>query len=284
MSTGAATRVGLIDTGVDFTHPALGPWLDPGVDLINGRSASEFDGLSLQGAETLYLLDAETLYLLDNGFARAGGVPPALGHGTMVAGVVHAVAPDAVIVPLKTFDAYGNATLFNIVDAVYRAGELRIDVLNMSFSGNLDSTVLRTAINLVRSQGMSVVSSIGNQGKDAGDVFPASYAGVYGVAATDFNDRLAAFSNFGRSVSIAAPGAFLISTAPGGQYAAVWGTSFSAPLVSGTIALLSSLTTRGYFVGPRVLITADSIDAVNPGFENQLGRGRLNALRALQGR
>ena len=77
---------------------------------------------------------------------------------------------------------------------------------------------------------------------------------------------------------------YLISTYPGGKYAAVSGTSFSAPLVSGTVSLLESLHTRGVSDGPQVVNTAESIDAVNPGFEKMLGKGRVNARIALERR
>jgi subtilisin family serine protease len=75
-----------------------------------------------------------------------------------------------------------------------------------------------------------------------------------------------------------------VSTAPGGKYAVVSGTSFSAPIVSGAIALLASLQNRGNSQGALVLTSADTIDQLNPGFEKMLGKGRVNALRALERR
>lgn len=278
ISTGAATRVATIDTGVDFSHPALKPWLDPGADLVNGRSASESDGMTLAD-------NGETIFLLDTGDDRtAATMPSAFGHGTLVAGVIHLVAPDAVIVPIKAFDPYGNTSMFTIVQAVYRALEMNVDVINMSFSTGQDSTALRTAINEARDAGITVVSSMGNGGKYLDSVYPAAYTGVYGVAATDFQDHLAAFSNYGKTASISAPGAYVISTFPGGRYAAVAGTSFSAPLVSGTVSLLASLQNRGNSQGSVVVTSSESIDAKNPGFEKMLGKGRLNARLALEKR
>ena len=267
ISTGAATRIATIDTGVDFNHPALRPWLAAGVDLVNGTSASEYDGL-----------------ITDTGASSKAMIPSAFGHGTLVAGLIHVVAPNALIVPIKTFDPYGRTSLFKVVQAVYQAIELKADAVNMSFSSGEDSPALRAAVSAARAAGVAVVSSMGNGGMQTDVIYPAAYNGAYGVSATDFQDRLAPFSNYGKSVSISAPGANVISTAPGGRYASVSGTSFSAPLVSGTIALLASLQNRGVAKGALVVATAEPIDQKNPGFEKMIGRGRVNARLALENR
>jgi subtilisin family serine protease len=301
LSTGAATHVAYIDTGVDFNHPALSPWLDPGVDLVFNRSASELDGLSQEAASLLdqegsSLLDQEAASLLDRRFifllnqeaaslldsGDGGGVfPSEFGHGTLVAGVIHAVAPGARIVPIKAFDAYGNTTMFTIIEAVQKAKDLNVDVLNMSFSTSQNSETLRRAIVSAQAAGIAVVASAGNDASALTDFYPASYPTVIGVGATDFADRLAGFSNYGQSVSVTAPGAYVVSTFPGGRYAAAWGTSFSAPMVSGALALMASARGHGHSDTALVQTTADNIDSLNPGLQGMLGKGRLNALQAL---
>src|SRR5215467_3472511 len=304
MSTGAGTRIAYIDTGVDFQHPALAPWLDPGVSVWNNStSASELDGLSQQMASLLdqqmtSLLDNRLVFvlnqvmasLLDSGNQNSGNngnsknFPPDFGHGTLVAGILHLVAPEARIVLIKAFDANGNTTMFAITQAVYRAIQMRVDVLNMSFSTAQDSPALRQALMDAAAAGIAVVASVGNDGDNTVTDVPACYPNVLGVAATDFGDRLASFSNYGPTVSVDAPGAFVVSTVPGGRYAAAWGTSFSAPMVAGEIALVASLSGRTRSASPTVINTADSIDDLNPGFERKLGRGRINALHALRSR
>jgi len=296
ISTGAGARVAYIDTGVDPAHPALQPWLDPGFDLVAGRSVSEMDGLLM---DTMYLLDADTMFLLDKRFqfllnhslvsllnsgSVAADFPPAFGHGTLVAGILHVVAPEARIVPIKAFDANGYTTLFKVVEAVHLAADLQVDVLNMSFSTQEASKTLRNAISKAAAAGVDVIASAGNDGEEANETYPAAWPEVIGVAATDFNDRIAPFSNYGKSVSLAAPGAFVVSTVPGGKYAAAWGTSFSAPIVSGAVALLESYGGFGHSSGPLVITTAEPIDALNPSYKNLLGSGRLDIQRAVEGR
>jgi subtilisin family serine protease len=293
MSTGAGTRVAYIDTGVDPYHPALQPWLDPGVDLLNNSSTSEFGGLSDAGASLLddagaSLLDTRFFSILDDAGASLldGGYngppfPSALGHGTLVAGAIHAVAPNATLIPIKAFDPWGQTTMFLIIQGVYYAKDRGVDVLNMSFSTYQSSSILRKAIADASAAGVSIVAAAGNDGQQVSNVYPAGYAGVVGTGATDFNDHIASFSNYGKAVDVVATGAFVVSTAPGGKYAAAWGTSFSAPLVSGAIAVVAATGRYGHWESLRVVSTADNIDALNPGYRKQLGTGRINIRRAL---
>src|SRR6266850_3218584 len=303
-STGAGTRVAYIDTGVDPMHPALRPWLDPGADVLNDRSASELSGLSqdmlsLLDQDMMSLLDQDMMSLLDhklifllnqspasilNSAARSSVFPPAFGHGTLVAGAIHVVAPDARIVPIKAFNGYGYTTMFSLIESVYKAIDLDVDVLNMSFSTTENSNIFRKALEKARDEGSALVASAGNDARDGKDLYPATYKGVYSVAATDLNDRLASFSNYGTGVSVTAPGAYVISTLPGGKYAAAWGTSFSAPVVSGAMAMLASSRGHGKSNPTLVINTADSIDVLNPGYEKKLGRGRINVSQALKRR
>lgn len=290
ISTGAGTHVAFMDTGVDFHHQALKPWLDPGVDALSHRTASEFEGLS---QEMISMLDQEMVSMLDPEMISM--LDPEMvsmldgrchcryfGHGTLVAGLIHLVAPDARLVPIKAFDANGYTTIFSIVEGVYWAIGQDIDVLNLSFSTEADSDILHKAIDDAKAGGIAVVASVGNDSHGGRDLYPAAYGTVYGVAATDSNDRLASFSNYGKSVSVTAPGAFVISTFPGGRYAAVWGTSFSAPLVSGAVAVIASGRGHGQSDSALVVTTADFIDNLNPGFERKLGKGRINVHQALK--
>jgi len=292
ISAGAGTRIAFIDTGVDADHPALRSWLDPGIDLVGNGSTSEFDGMSpnlsawVRGAtpsqvdsRLSFLLKQSMAALLDDGSGQSTppGFPLDFGHGTMVAGVLHAVAPLARIVPIRAFDSFGNTTIFKLAEAIYRGSDLGVNVLNMSFSTTEVSQTLQQAITYARGKGVALVASVGNEGRDAAGIYPASYPLVCAVAATDFNDRLAPFSNYGAIVSVSAPGAYLISTVPGGRYAMAWGTSFSAPVVSGAVSLVAAMNPRS--VGSQntamVINGAVPIDSKNPEYVLQLGRGRV---------
>ena len=287
LSTGIAARVAYIDTGVDRDHPALRAWLDPGVDLVRGSDVSELDGLGSSYSDLLDhsysdLLDKRLFFFLNSNAGAGSGLPAAFGHGTMVAGLIHAVAPQSVIIPIKAFDAYGDTTMFRIIEGVYQAIQLNADVLNMSFSTEEQSDALLQAIDAARAAGVAVVAAVGNESKEFSNRYPASYNGVYGVAATDLNDKLANFSNYGRDVSLTAPGVGVISTAPGGRYAAAWGTSFSSPIVAGSIALMVTGRSHNQSYAAAVLNTSQDIDGKNPGFERKLGKGRINLRNAFK--
>ena len=108
----------------------------------------------------------------------------------------------------------------------------------MSFSFNSSSTEMSDAINYADSQGVICVASAGNNGEEI-QVYPASLNHVMGVASTSDSDTLSSFSNYGSQVVwVGAPGENIVTTYPYDNYASSSGTSFSAPFVSGTAALL----------------------------------------------
>src|SRR6266849_2147035 len=254
-ATGAGI-VAVIDTGVDPYHPALTGSLVPGYDFTRDLPGipSEFADLSQSTASildqstasildqrTIVALNQSTASILDQSTASildTTQVPQAFGHGTMVAGIVHLVAPTAQIMPLKAFKVDGTSNLFDIMRAIYFAVDHGAKVINMSFSMVNSSPELTRTINYAAGHGVICVSSAGNTGKET-LVFPAGYRNVIGVASTNNLDVRSTFSNFGHSlIFMTAPGEGIITTYPGKHYAAGWGTSFSTPFVSGAAALL----------------------------------------------
>jgi subtilisin family serine protease len=244
-SVSGAGTVAVIDTGVDPAHPVLQSVLVPGYDFTRNiaGSASELPDVNQSsngsGASPA-MVNQSTAAVLDPASALNLQQPQyqAFGHGTMVSGIVHLVAPTAQIMPLKAFKADGTGNLSDVLRAMYFAVQNGARVINMSFSfSTYSSEVARATKFAVRHQ-VICVASAGNDGKEV-MVYPAALSDVMGVASTTNNDTLSTFSNYGEDlVWVAAPGEGIITTYPFGTFGAGWGTSFSAPFVSGAAALL----------------------------------------------
>ena len=279
---GAGTTVAVIDTGVDPANPVLKNVLVNGYDFTTNTSGgSEMNDVqaspNLNQAQpatldqrTVAVLDQRTVAVLD------GGSYSDFGHGTMTAGIVHLVAPEARIMPLKAFTAAGTAYDSNILRAIYYAVNNGAKVMNMSFNYTSYSPELATAIKYASSRGVISVASAGNNGEHT-MVYPGGLPGVIDVASTSNLDVQSTFTNYGvPPVFMAAPGEGVVTTYPWGTYAAGWGTSFSTPFVAGTAALM--LGTNGNCSSrmvPLGLANAHYIGNVNLGF------GRLDTYQAL---
>jgi subtilisin family serine protease len=247
---GTGTVVAIIDTGVDTDHPVLRSVLVAGYDFTRNRSNSNEKGDVTQSTAAL-LDDAQPAYvnqstaaLLDQSTAALLDNPnyASFGHGTMTAGIVHLVAPQARIMPLKAFGANGSGYTSDVLRAVYYATKNGAKVINMSFSFATYSPELKNAISYATGRGVVCVGSAGNDGQQT-IVYPAGLDQVIGVASTTDFDTRSTFSNYGEPlVWVAAPGEAVVTTYPYGTYAAVWGTSFSTPFVAGTAALLNDVS------------------------------------------
>jgi subtilisin family serine protease len=111
----------------------------------------------------------------------------------------------------------------------------------MSFDFSAYSRELDNAVSYASRNGVVSVASVGNDGQQV-TVYPAGLSNVMGVASTSNNDTLSSFSNYGQPpVWVGAPGEGIVTTYPYGTYAAGWGTSFSTPFVTGTVALMRSV-------------------------------------------
>jgi subtilisin family serine protease len=281
--TGSGVTVAVIDTGVDPTNPVLESVLVSGYDFTrNVSGGSEMSdvqtspnlGSSEDGQvnqRTVAVLDQRTVAVLD------GQQYSAFGHGTMTAGLVHLVAPQAKIMPLKAFSADGTGYLSNVLRAIYYATANHAAVMNMSFDFTNSSAELATAVKYAASKGVISVASAGNDGEYT-FVYPGALPSVVNVASTSNQDAQSTFSNYGTPpVFMAAPGEGVMSTYPWGTYAAGWGTSFSTPLVSGTAALM--LGANGNCKASNVESGLSHAALI---FDPELGWGRLDTFQALQ--
>ncbi len=278
----------------DFLNGSLQPILDGSLQpILDGSLQPILDGslqpILDQSAEIVVLGQGELL-MLDASMApfvdpeviadlAAMDLPPYFGHGTMVAGLVRLAAPGAAIMPLRVFDGDGSAHLFDVVRAIYYAVDHGAGVINMSFSIPGHSVELQRAIQYARSQGVVCVAAAGNQGEQT-LVYPAAFAAGVGVAATTLDDELSEFSNHGNAlVDLAAPGAGVVSTYPGGVFSAGWGTSFSAPLVAGTAALIRHHHAGGNTAAFQGLVhDLRSGSVAIQGLAGDTGSGRLDVL------
>src|SRR5260221_333816 len=227
--------------------------------------------INLQLGIVSAVLDQRTVAVLD------GSQYSAFGHGTMTAGIVHLVAPQAKIMPLKSFNANGTGYDSDILRAIYYAVKNGAKVLNMSFDYSSYSPELANAIKYANSKGVISVASAGNDGQQVA-VYPGALPSVIDVASTSNSDIQSSFTNYGPTPGwISAPGEGVVTTYPWGTYAAGWGTSFSAPLVSGTAALMLGTNWNcTYSTVSSGLAHAASIS------DPQLGHGRLDTYQAVQ--
>jgi subtilisin family serine protease len=198
------------------------------------------------------------------------------GHGTHVAGSVAArdnstgvvgVAPGATLTALKVLNCSGSGSMSGVIKAVdwVTANAVRPAVVNMSLGGPASPTLDR-AVKRSADRGIFYAVAAGNSGANACNYSPAragTHNGVMTVAATDWNEAEASWSNYGSCVDIWAPGVSIISTYPGG-YATASGTSMASPHVAGAGALYlrlngnasaatveSSIKSMGWFTGTR---------------------------------
>lgn len=210
--------VAVIDTGVDYTHE----------DLVNRVLAEEgYD-----------FVNEDSDAMDDN------------GHGTHVAGIIAAEANNGVgiagivgelnvsILPIKALDADGVGETEDIVSAILYAVDYGVDVINLSIGSNVVTRELRSAIEQAISANIFVVVAAGNDSSQCTTTSLASLDGVFTVAASDEEDSLAYFSNYGSAIDAYAPGVEILSTYLDNQYAYQDGTSMAAPIVSGAAALL----------------------------------------------
>jgi subtilisin family serine protease len=257
ISTGRGVIVAVIDSGIDSTHPVFAGRIAPG----------GFNFLD----DTTNLADL--------------GPGPQRGHGTLVAGLVLRVAPEAKILPIRVLDSLGQTTTFALAQGIYHAIDRGAQVINISLGTTADPDLLKAAVSEAQARGIIIVAAAGNDDASSPPRSPAGLAslGVIAVASTNAQRVRSEFSNFGSWITIAAPGQGAVGPVPGGGFGTAQGTSFASPLVAGVAALLRSICplTPAEIIRGQIRATATNINPQNPSFINQLGAGWVNAAAAL---
>jgi subtilisin family serine protease len=285
-TVGGSVPVAVVDTGVSFKHPDLGPnaWANPS-DPVNGLD-DDGDGFAddVSGADFLHSDSNPD----DDG-----------GHGTHVAGIIGAQGNNAIgvagvnweaqIMGLKFLDGNGEGNTADAANAIDFAIDHGARVINASWGGPAFSHALYSAVRRANENGVLFVAAAGNDGvnADAHPDYPAAFdlPNVISVAATDRSDRLLDFSNFGaKSVDLAAPGDDIYSTVPAvsdpSGYAAFSGTSMAAPFVAGAATLYLSKFPQATVEQLRSALLG-TVDPLPTLAGKTVTGGRLNVAKAL---
>jgi len=286
-STGSRENmVGVIDTGIDYTHPDLAAnvWSAPYSYTVNIAGNSITCPAGSHGFNAI-TNTCDPMDDNDHGTHVSGTIGAVGNNGAGVAGVNW----NTQIIGAKFLNKRGSGYTSNAVNAIDFLIQTRqitganVRVLSNSWSGGGYSQTLLNEINKANDNGMLFVAAAGNDGKD-NDItpsYPASYnaPNVVAVAATDSTDTLASWSNWGdTTVDLAAPGVSILSTVRGG-YAYYSGTSMATPHVSGAaLLILSACDLNTEELKNNIL---DNVDPVSSLGDKTVTGGRLNVNNAI---
>ena len=216
------------------------------------------------------------------------------GHGTFIAGVIAAAANNGkgiagmtdkvTIIPLKCFTSTNEASLIDIINAIYRAVDYHdADIINLSLgtANNLNS--FRDAIAYADSRNVLVVSAVGNE-HNTTLFYPAAYDTVIGVSSIDQNGNHSDFSQVNSSVFVTAPGEAIASlgVASSKSYSEGSGTSYSVPHVTALAAMAFDYNPKLTTAQIRDIFAASAVDLGSPGYDEYFGYGRVDAKSFLQ--
>ena len=276
--------VGVIDTGVDYNHPDLkaNMWTNPN-EIPNNNKDDDGNGL----VDDYYGYDfadgdSDPMDYHNHGTHCAGTIGGTGNNGVGVAGVNWKVR----IMAIKFFGLLGGATDSVAVDCINYATDMGANLTSNSWGGYGSSRVMKEAIERAASKDILFIAAASNDtiNNDIFPAYPASYkvANIISVAATDKDDNIAGFSNFGpNSVHIGAPGVEILSTIRGGRYAHFNGTSMACPHVAGVCALLKAYKPEldASEIKDLVINSGDPIPALDG---KTITGKRLNAYNALK--
>jgi len=247
---GAGVRIGMIDSAVDVTHPAL------------------------KGQKVKF-----------KSFHSKGRGPGPATHGTAVAGILvgkqewGGLLPGAQLFAGNMFEkkrtgkVVGSAVgLLKSMDWLVRE---KVHVINLSVAGG-DNKIIRLALKKSQAKGINMVAAAGNWGKNGKPAYPAAYSNVLAITALQGNKSVYSHANQGSYIDFAAPGVKIWTAVPGGgKYQS--GTSFASPYISVFVALLSAGSGSAYSTDSlRSALKRKIIDLGNAGKDSVYGYGLVN--------
>ena len=264
--------VAVIDTGADIKHPDLKDNV-----FIN---ANEIPANGIDDDHNGFVDDVSGWNFIDDSadvtdVTQEGGNP---GHGTHCSGIVgglginggiFGISQQIAVMPLRFIGPDGQGDLLTAIKAIDYAAAMHVDVISASWGGQVDASQAKPLIEAVgraTAAGITFVAAAGNDGasNDETEMYPtnAKFPGVISVAASGPDDDRPYWSNYGRAkVTIASPGADILSTLPGNRYGKLSGTSMATPLVAGLVGLLKSQAPealRQGLTGPTLLALLQS--------------------------
>jgi len=260
-SSGGVT-VGIVDTGIDQTHPDLA-----------GRTAG------CAGAT-----------LISSTVSTANGCTDDNDHGSHVSGTIAAIANNGIGVAGVAFDArlshckalfgpLGQGSTSGVANCITYLSANGVKVISMSLGGGA-STTLQNAVTAAGNRGTLLIAAAGNDG-DATLNYPAAYPEVVSVAATDRTDARASFSNANSDVEIAGPGVAILSTVRGGGYASFNDSSMATPHVAAVAAEIWRKNPGFTAAQVRSKLDASVDDLGAAGRDTSFGFGRVNLAKAM---
>jgi len=280
-STGSGIKVGMVDTGVDFSHPDLQGKVQVGAAFTGGSATTD---TMPTGTDQASVTDQD-----GHGTVTAGAVVADTNNATGIA----AVAPDATAVAINVRGSDGTIFESDVALGIEWAADHGDRVINVSIEPgqisaskvNVPDLTIPAAASYARQRGSAVVLSAGNDGKSA--PYPNLSGTALVAGALTPSGTMASYSNSGSSVSIYAPGGSTLDknqmnignsivstfmTSSGYQYAIADGTSLSAPMVSGTLAVLMSTNLSN--TAAMSAITSNAVTSAD-------GHPQLDSARAL---
>ena len=276
---GEGIKVAVIDAGLDIHHPMFQDRLTPKSEwkdyIDNDNLPDEYGSPELAG----------------------------FGHGTAVAGIILQVAPRATILPIRVIDENGLGDTDKVAEAIEWAVSQKVDIINLSLGTDAVSGAIQAMLIYAHNEGIYTIASAGNTGTEE-VLFPANVknelnvdlandetwknitkdwenkTSILGVASVNTNDTLSTFSSYGQSIDLTAPGEGIVTAYPFSMLATVSGTSFAAPMVTGSLAL--ALAEENQTIDKQAMLevlvaTSESINENNiADVIGKIGKGRLD--------
>jgi subtilisin family serine protease len=324
ITTGSASvLVAVVDNGIRYDHPAVAANLThDGYDFVTKLSVSRCAGGTIDNAGDGTGYDADPTIPADYDYDDANncalGLTTSGNHGLHVAGTIGAAGNDGVgvtgvnwtvrIRPVRVIGVAGFGSYYDIAQGILYAAGLPADngtggtvtapsgarIINVSLGGSSSSGTLHNAVIAATNAGALVIAAAGNSGNTS-LLYPAAYAEALSVSAVGPDGLLAAYSSYGSTVDIAAPGGNLdLGDASFGVLSSAWdfvtnspiydswdGTSMATPHVSGVAALILSQSPTLTQAQLRARLTGYAVDAGAPGPDSRYGAGIVNARNSL---